>query len=55
MAKSKSSGAGGRGPAKEIKQGDAKVGKTSAGKPRGVVKGGGAKAAQKVPGAVKGA
>lgn len=44
---------GGRGAAKEIKQGDAKVGKTSAGKPRKVLKGS-VKAASKVPGAVTG-
>jgi hypothetical protein len=52
MAK-KTPKAGTRGPAKEINQGDAKVGKTSAGKPRKVLKGS-TKAAEKVPGAIKG-
>jgi hypothetical protein len=53
MASSKSKGAGGRGPAKEIKQGDGGVGKTSAGKPRKPIKGK-PSAALKVPGVVKG-
>lgn len=56
MAKRKSSTTprGARGPAREIKQGDAKVGRTSAGKPRKAIKGEGARGALKVPGAVKG-
>lgn len=56
MAKSSSSAStpkGGRGPAKEIKQGDGGVGKTSAGKARPGTKGS-TKAAAKVPGAVVG-
>jgi hypothetical protein len=53
MAKKGSKGAGGRGPAKEIRQGDAKVGQTSAGKPRKSIKGK-PSAALKVPGAIKG-
>lgn len=52
-ASKKSSGAGKRGPAREITQGDAKVGKTSAGKPRGVVKGSN-KGLTKIPGVVNG-
>lgn len=44
---------GTRGPAREIRQGDAGVSKTSAGKKRGPIKGSVAQAS-KVPGAVKG-
>lgn len=53
MAAKKSGGKGQRGPAREIKQGDGGVSKTSAGKARGSVKGS-VKQASKVPGAVKG-
>lgn len=51
---SKSAKSGQRGPAKEVHSGDAKVSRTQAGKPRKAIKGGGAKAALGVPGAVKG-
>lgn len=44
---------GTRGPAQEIRQGSAGIGKTQAGKKRSPIKGS-VKAASKVPGAVKG-
>jgi hypothetical protein len=64
MAKGKKSGGGGkltlgrkasRGPAKEVHTGSGGVQNTVAGKGVKRQKGGGAKAAAKVPGAVKGA
>lgn len=51
--KSGTSPKGARGPAREIKQGDGGVGKTSAGKVRKPIKGS-VKQAAKVPGAVRG-
>jgi len=44
-----------RGPAKEVRTGDGGISNTVAGKKVRTQKGGGAKAAAKVPGAVKGA
>ena len=56
MAKKKASASGkrgSRGPAREIQSGEAKVDKTIAGR-KGKVHKGSVKAAEKVPGAVKG-